>query len=130
MASENRPVIFIAHKNDEIVYSPTESSLSELHGPLKIPEKGDVLLNGIKWGIVLTERIKGVKNICLIDSFLTDIKIRSLDKNVCFECLFFQNEGARLEFEKMLLTLNGHIILFSKPEREGRHQIVQEMSYY
>jgi len=103
IASENRPVIFTAHKNDEIVYS---------------------------WGTVLPERGTGVKNSCMIDSFLTDIKIRSLDKNVCFECLFFHNEGPGLEFERMLLTMKGHIVLFSKPEKEGRHQIVQEMSYY
>jgi hypothetical protein len=38
IASENNPVIFTAHKNDEIVYSPTEPSLGELHGQLKIPE--------------------------------------------------------------------------------------------
>ena len=130
IASENRPVIFTAHKNDEIVYSPTEPSLGELHGPLKIPEEGDILLHGIKWGTVLPERGTGVKNSCMIDSFLTDIKIRSLDKNVCFECLFFHNEGPGLEFERMLLTMKGHIVLFSKPEKEGRHQIVQEMSYY
>jgi hypothetical protein len=96
IASENRPVIFTAHKNDEIVYSPTEPSLGELHGPLKIPEEGDILLHGIKWGTVLPERGTGVKNSCMIDSFLTDIKIRSLDKNVCFECLFFHNEGPGL----------------------------------
>jgi hypothetical protein len=42
----------------------------------------------------------------------------------------FHIEGARLEFERMLLTMKGHIILFSKPEKEGRHQILQEMSYY
>jgi hypothetical protein len=38
IATENCPVIFTSHKNDEIVYSPTEPSLGELHGPLKIPE--------------------------------------------------------------------------------------------
>jgi hypothetical protein len=130
IASENCPVIFTAHTNDEIVYSPTEPSLGELHGPLKIPEEGDILLHGIKWGTIMPERGKGVKNNCMIDSFLADIKIRSLDKNVCFECFFFHNEGAGLEFERMLLTMKGHIILFSKPEKEGRCQIVQEISYY
>ena len=100
ITSENRPVIFTAHKNVEIVYSPTEPPLSELHGPLKIPEEGDILLHGIKWGTVMPERGKGVKNSCMIDSFLTDIKIMSLDKNVCFECLFFHNKGDGLEFEK------------------------------
>ncbi len=56
IASENRPVIFTAYKNDEIVYSPTEPSLGEIHGPLKIPEEGDILLHEIKWGTVLPER--------------------------------------------------------------------------
>jgi len=42
----------------------------------------------------------------------------------------FHNEGAGLEFGRMLLIMKGHIILFSKLEKEGRHQIVQEMSYY
>ena len=99
IASENCPVIFTAHKNDEIVFSPTEPSLGELHGTLKIPEEGDILLHGIKWGTVMPERGKGFKNSCMIDSFLTDVKIRSLDKNVCFECLFFimKEPGLNLE---------------------------------
>jgi hypothetical protein len=103
ITSENRPVIFTAHKNVEIVYSPTEPSLSELHGPLKIPEEGDILLHGIKWGTVMPERGKGVKNSCMIDSFLTDIKIRSLDKNVCFECLFFIMKEPGLNLKKCCL---------------------------
>ncbi len=88
IASENRPIIFTAHKNYKIVYSPTEPLLGELQGPLKIPEEGDILLHGIKWGTVLPERGTGVKNNCMIDSFLTDIKKRSLDKNVCLNASF------------------------------------------
>ncbi len=88
------------------------------------------MLHGIKWGTVFPETGTGDKNSCMRDSFLTDIKIKCLDKNVCFECLFFHNEGAGLEFERMLLNMKENIILFSKPEKEGRHQIVQEMSYY
>jgi hypothetical protein len=78
------------------------------------------LLHEIKWGTVLPERGTGVKNSCMIDSFLSDIKIRSLDKIVCFECPFVHNEGAGLELERMLLTMKGHIILFSKPEKRRK----------
>jgi hypothetical protein len=100
IASENCPVIFTVHKNDVIVYSPTEPSLGELHRPLKIPEVGDILIHVIKWRNALPERGAGIKNSCTIDSFLTDIKIRSLDKNVCFECLFFIKKGLDLSLKE------------------------------
>lgn len=126
--SDNLPVIFDSHEEDDtIYYVPYRNRV--IH-PFRMPKVGDTLITGIRWNTVNPGPKKwGVTNSCMIDGFLTDLKLRSLDKDFCFECLFQHEGGPGRNLERCLRTLILHIIMFSKPIHRIGYQQIKKFSY-
>lgn len=108
---ENIPVIFKYHDfNEEPAYVAYKSRLSR---PFRVPLTGDVLTNGIKWGLdpkCITPTIQ-----CVFDCFMANLKLQSLStKSFCLECLFCYPNGTGALLEKFLRTVLYHIISFGR----------------
>lgn len=124
----NQPCVFHEHSaDDKIYYIPYRNKCSL---PFKEPQENEVLITGIRW---LTPKIASkevlVDNSCLIDSFLSDLKLRSLDKGFCFECMFLHKDGPGRLLERCLRTLIMHIITYAKPIHRSGFQRIRKFSY-
>ena len=124
VADENLPVEFCSHLKGEVVYyQPIKERPT---APFRTPQDNDVLMNGIRWHTLNPHgSTAGVKNSCMIDSFLTDLKMRALDVDFCFSCLFFHRNGSGLLLERTLETLREHLVMYAKPKKEGLYQVVK-----
>lgn len=124
---EKLPVIFDSHDaNGECFYSPFRGKATK---PFRIPEVGDTLITGIQWNTKNVDESKiGVSNSCMIDGFLTDLKLRSLDRDFCFECLFVHQAGPGRSLERCLRTLILHILVFAKPFFSHKYQQIRKFT--
>ena len=124
----NLPCVLDKHDEDGVVYYiPFSSKITQ---PLRIPAVGDTLINGIRWNTT-TPRDKqvAVVNSCMLDGFLTDLKMRSLDVKFCFECLFNHASGAGKDLEQCLRTLISHITISARPITQSKYVRIRSFSY-
>ena len=106
------PVIFHSHSPDgQVYYVPYRQKVSL---PFRMPKTGDALITGIRWNTKQARADPNVVNSCMIDGFLTDLKIRGLDRDFCFECLFLHKLGPGLLLERCLRTLILHIVVSAR----------------
>jgi len=124
----NQPCVFDGHKEGEVAfYIPYASRCT---APFRVPEVGDTLITGIKWNTrTPRDRQLAVKNSCVLDGFLTDLKIRSLDVKFCFECLFTHTSGPGRNLERCLRTIVFHILVQAKPIARSHYQRIRVFSY-
>jgi hypothetical protein len=121
---ENQPVQFQSHRRGEAaIYTYVREG--EVRKPFRVPEPGDTLMSGIKWHTTRAGKQKAaLVNSCGLDGFLTDLKLRSLDPRICFECLFRHEGTSGRNLENIIRTLISHIFVFAKSDTEKRyHQI-------
>ena len=125
--ASNQPCIFDVHDQEGVWYRPSVTKVSK---PLRIPAEGDVLLTGIRWNTRKPrDDQKPIINTCMIDGFLTDLKLRSLDPKFCFECLFTFTEGGGRDLEQCLRTLISHVIVYARPLAKSRYKRIRSFSF-
>ena len=124
----NHPCVFDGHKRGEPAYYLPFSS--HCTAPFREPAVGDTLITGIKWNTrTPRDRQVAVTNSCMLDGFLTDLKIRSLDVKFCFECLFTHSSGPGRDLERCLRTIVFHILVQAKPIARSQYQRIRVFSY-
>lgn len=125
--ASNQPCVFDGHDLEGVWYVP---NVTKANRSLRIPADGDVLLTGIRWNTTTPrDQQMPIANSCMIDGFLTDLKVRSLDPKFCFECLFTYDYGAGRDLEQCLRTLISHILVFAKPLAQSQYKRVRVFSY-
>ena len=108
---ENIPVVFRFHDfNMAPVYVPFRCPINR---PFRVPLDGDLLLNGIKWRFDPSSLLTTVQ--CLFDCLMANLRLQSLTKEFCLECLLSHTIGHGVGLERLLRTILYHIIPF------GRH---------
>jgi len=125
---ENQPMQFHSHKRGEVAfYTPVRKG--EIRKPFRIPASGDTLMSGIKWATTRPKEDKaGLVNSCGLDGFLTDLKLRALDIETCFECLFRHEGTSGRNLENILRTLISHIFVFARSEADQRFQQIRKFT--
>ena len=75
--------------------------------------------------------VKGISNSCMIDGWLTDIKLRTLDVSTCLGCWFIQKSGPGLKIEKALRTISKFILTCAAQnlDASGQNQIVKDLTH-
>jgi len=128
--SSNQPCVFDEHTEEGVYYLPYACKTSFT---LRTPRSGDRLITGVQW---FTINIPGqapsspsVRNSCMIDGFLTDLKLRSLDRKFCFECLFMHTYGEGRTLERCLRSLVYHVLVFAKPIAQQKFVRIRKFSY-
>jgi len=120
------PVIFHSHLPDgQIYYAPYRQRLSL---PFRMPANGDALITGIRWNTQQARGENQVLNSCMIDGWLTDLKMRGLDRDFCFECLFQHRTGPGLLLERCLRTLILHITVSARARAARGFQKISTFS--
>ena len=131
VVKHNLPVEFLRHDTGEVAkYWPY---VSKACLPYRTPMDREQLIGGIRWN-TLTPRephVKGISNSCMIDGWLTDIKLRTLDVKTCLGCWFIHKSGPGLKIEKALRTISKFILTCAAPvpDASGRNQIVKELTH-
>jgi len=125
---ENQPVQFQSHRRGETaIYTYVRQG--EVRKPFRVPEPGETLMSGVKWHTTRPKMEKAaLMNSCGLDGFLTDLKLRSLDYNVCFECLFRHEGTSGRNLENILRTLISHIFVFAKSETGKLYQQIRKFT--
>lgn len=126
----NQPCVFDEHTEEGVFYLPTAC---KLNFTLRTPRTGDRLITGVQWSTAdvsgQSQANPSVRNSCMIDGFLTDLKIRSLDRRFCFECLFMHTYGEGRTLERCLRSLVYHILVFARPIAQQRFVRIRKFSY-
>ena len=124
----NQPCVLDKHDEDDVVYYVPY--LSKITQPLRTPAVGDTLISGIRWNTTTPrDRQVAVVNSCMLDGFLTDLKMRSLDVKFCFECLFNHPHGPGKNLERCLRTLISHITISARPITQAKYVRIRSFSY-
>ena len=127
---QNLPVEFLCHDPRRVAYYWPYVHKACL--PFRLPRNGEELMSGIRWN-TLTPRngLQGIKNSCMIDGWLTDIKIRTLDVTCCLGCWFIHTTGRGLKIEKTLRTLSKFILMCASPtpDASGQTQIIHDFTH-
>ena len=132
----NLPVEFLKHNFGEVPkYWPY---VAKACLPYRIPADREELMGGIRWHTLTPRPLPGrsiaqvgMKNTCMIDGWLTDIKLRTLDVNCCLGCWFVHTSGPGLKIEKTLRTISKFILTCASPEPDasGSTQILKEFTH-
>ena len=127
----NSVVVFAKHDCDSFVYY--QPYFNKANMPFRMPKNNDILINGVRWNTLSREgygnkRKPGIKNSCMIDSFLTDVKLRTLDPGFCFECRFQHRNGDGRLLERTLRTLIFHLLVYAKPEKDGEFMAIKKFT--
>lgn len=112
VAADNAPVIYRYHDqgSKEAVYAVYRNTLNR---PIRVPQDGDPLINGIKW--TLRSLDSAVTNSqTILDCLIANLKLQTLKKGFCLECLFFHRNGLGLQFEKLLRTIVSHVVAYGR----------------
>ena len=125
----NVPVIFGHHRQEIAFYFPlvTKSTL-----PYRIPLSTGKLVDGIKWySATPRDGQVGMRMTCMIDGFLMDLKVRTLDMGFCSACLFVSKGGPGRHVERIIRTIMQYIFLVAKPQpgEDGIHQTCRRFTY-
>jgi hypothetical protein len=111
VASDNSPAFYRYHeKGKEAVYTLFRNSLNR---PIRVPLDGDIIINGIKWTLRSLDSI-ATNSQTIFDCLLANLKLQTLRKHFCLECLFMHRNGLGLHFEKVLKTVLHHIIAYGR----------------
>ena len=127
----NLPVEFLHHKMGNVAkYWPY---VAKACLPYRTPRDREELIGGIRWNTLTPRKphVKGISNSCMIDGWLTDIKLRSLDVKTCLGCWFIHKSGPGLKIEKTLRTISKFILTCSSPtpDASGQNQIVKDLTH-
>ena len=73
----------------------------------------------------------GLRMTCMIDGFLTDLKVRTLDRNFCQGCIFIAKEGPARRLERIIRTIMHYIYAVAQPSvgPDGVHQSIRNFTY-
>ena len=119
ITGDNIPVIFKRHdKDEEAIYVRYKNPICQ---PMRMPESGDKILNGIKWKIadpMMASVLSGSQS-TIFDCLLANLRFRMLLKDFCLECLFVHTNGMGLMFEKLLRTILGHLLIIGRSNERG-----------
>lgn len=124
---ENIPVVFRRHLPNQLpVYVQFKSRICR---PIRVPETGDVFLNGLKWKATeMSMLIETTKTLpCVFDCLLADLRLRMMFKEFCLECLFAHSNGKGLLLERFLKTVLYHIAPWGRTR--GGEQFTPLRSY-
>lgn len=122
IVTDNIPVIFKRHdKDEEAVYVRYKNPICH---PLRMPESGDKILNGIKWKIadpMAASTISSTQS-TMFDCLLANLRFRMLLKEFCLDCLFMHTNGMGLLFEKFLKTILNHLLVIGRSTEKGLYK--------
>lgn len=111
VTSENLPVIFKYHDyGEDAKYVAYKSPIVK---PLRVPLDGDVLINGIKWGMTNPVAILSTTQ-GIFDCLFACLKLLTMTKNFCLECLMCHVNGLGRGLECFLKTILYHIIVYGR----------------
>ena len=126
---KNLPVEFGNHDKDAPYYF---ARIKKAVLPMKVPNTRGRLVDGLKW-FTATPRDGqiGLRMTCMIDGFLTDLKVRTLDIDFCSNCLFISKDGDGRRIERVIRTIMHYIYAVAKPEPgpDGIYQVVRNFTY-
>ena len=111
-AADNIAAFFRYHDSStkEAIYIPFKSPLSR---PLRIPQDGDELINGIRWGLFQKNSIVNCTQ-GIFDCLLASLKIQTMLKRFCLECIFMHTNGIGQLLEKIIKTALLHIVPYGR----------------
>jgi len=130
---KNIPVVFFHHevRGNKIWYVDfTHKSMLNV----KIPSIGQTLIPGVHWNTLTPldrQKFKfGLRNSCMIDGWIVDMRLRSLDARYCFACWFLDKLGPGAELEKKIRTMCNHMLFFThvKMDEKGENLIAKALS--
>ena len=81
------------------------------------PWDREELMVGIRWNTLtpLEGVVNGIQNSCIIDGWLRDIKLRTLDARSCLGCLYIHTSGPGLKIEKTLRAISKFMLTCASP---------------
>lgn len=124
ITEEGIPVIFRRHdKDQEAVYVRYRNPICH---PIRMPESGDKILNGIKWKIadpMAASTLSGTQS-TMMDCLLANLRFRMLLKDFCLDCLFMHTNGMGLMFERFLKTILNHLLVIGRESEKGFYKSV------
>lgn len=109
--TDNVAVFFRHHDvGREGIYVPYRNPLCK---PLRVPQDGDTLINGIRWdsnsSLGVAESFQSI-----FDCLLANLKFQTLLKGFCLECIFMHTSGLGLLLERLLKTLLLHVVTLGR----------------
>jgi len=117
VAADNVAVFFKYHDKSlkEGVYVPYRNPLCR---PFRVPMDDDAIITGIRWNLkTLGSSITPMQS--MFDCLIANLKLQSLMKRFCLECLFMHRNGLGLLLERLIKTVLLHVVAFGRyVERE------------